>query len=96
MANILKKLDEYWRLKTPKQKWDTIYYIGGVLGEPVGVTVFTTMKVTWYSYMSEGLSFIYLLSAIYTIWYYFGQQEYCRGLESTNAFGVLFAVNIFV
>lgn len=88
----VKKPIEEWRTKTPKQKWQTIYDIGAILSESIGVTIYTTMENYWYSYVSEVLVYVFFLTASYTIWYYFGQGEYFRGLQATSAFGIIFSV----
>lgn len=93
MADKFRKFVEEWRIKTPKQKWQTIYHVGGLLSESIGVQVYTTMEIYWFSYVAVVLGFVYFLIASYTIWYYFRQQEYFRGLEGTCSFGIVFAVN---
>lgn len=97
MANILKNLvkrfTESWRVKTPKQKWEIVYYIGGILCETIGVTVFTTLKNDWYAYLSELNSSLYLSTSLYTLWYYCEKREYFRGIQGLCSAGIVFAVN---
>lgn len=77
-----------WRLKTPNQKWQTIYHIGGVLGDSIGTRVFTTVEVDWYTYMLDVFAFLFLVSSPHTVWFYFEKREYLRGLQGTCAIGI--------
>lgn len=92
MTNVFSRIKEKWQKKTPKEKWRFIYNIGAVACESIGVTVYTTMNNYWYSYFSEVISFLYFSTSIYTVWTYFKEYQYLRGLQSTTAVGVVFAV----
>lgn len=82
-------------MKTPKQKWQIVYNIGGYLSESVGCTVYTTMKNYWYTYIAEVLVFTYFVLTLYTMWYYSREEEYFRGLQGTCSIGIVFVVNVF-
>lgn len=79
-------------MKTPNQKWQTIYHIGRVLSESVGMTVYTTMEIHWYVHVIDVLGFIYFATASYIVWYYFEKREYFRGLQGTCVIGAFVSV----
>lgn len=93
LENFVRKYVEKWQKLTPRQKWKIIYNIGGILSEAAGVTVYTTMKRSWYTYAADMLLLSWFVSVFYTIWYYFRQGEYFRGVQGTCAVGIVFSVN---
>lgn len=93
MNKYVRKYIEKWRMKTPLQKWQTIYDTGAFFSAWIGLTTYTTLKNSWYSYSSAVVSFFYLFTTSYTIWYYFERGEYLRGLQGTCAVGIVYSVN---
>lgn len=93
MANVLLKYLKEWPMKTPKQKWQFIHKCGDLVANSIGVTVFTSMDIYWYSFLPEVTVFLYFITASYTVWFYFKQDEYLRGLQVTCGVGIVIAVS---
>lgn len=83
------ELKESYQKKSPKQKWETIYNIGSVLCSLIGIRVYSDMKNRWYSYGCIVMIFEYLFLVFYTMWYYFKQGEFLKGIECTYTAGTV-------
>lgn len=93
LKNLVQKLVEKWRIKTPKQKWQFIYNIGDFMCDLVGIRVFKDLKNYWYT-ASCGLgASVYFITVTYTMIYYFKQNAFLRGVQCLCLFG--HAVTVF-
>lgn len=89
----IRKYHENWLIKTPKQKWQSIYNFGDFVAKLVGVRVLSNMKFNWLT-PACGLMFLdYLISVVYTIYYYFERKQYLKAIECTCIFGMVAVVS---
>lgn len=89
----IRKYHENWLIKTPKQKWQSIYNFGDFVAKLVGVRVLSNMKFNWLT-PACGLMFLdYLISVVYTIYYYFERKQYLKAIECTCIFGMVTVVS---
>lgn len=89
-----KQFQREWTKKSPKQKWQVVFNFGAKSFELCGVRVYTDMKVHWYSYLLVLAALIYVIMVSYTIWFFFKQGEYFKGLECTYTVGIVTSVCI--
>lgn len=80
-------------MKTPKQKWLVIYWIGAKFSELIGVTVYGDMQNYWYSYFPGIMGLIYFLTVFHTTWRYFLKGEFSKGMQSTCPLGIVCSVS---
>lgn len=95
MSGLLKEFQRFfrgWHLRTPKQKWNIVYLVGAKTSEVIGVTVYGDMQIYWYTYMPALTVLMHLYLTFYTIWYYFKDGHYKRGMECTCSIG--FAISV--
>lgn len=83
MFETIREIRENYNRKTPKGKWQFIFDVANSLATKTGVRVFNDLKVKWFSLICGICGFDYLISSLYTIFYYFKKNEFFIGLEST-------------
>lgn len=96
ILELIQKCHKYLdkgHMQSPKQKWQRIYDLAGSFADAIGITAYSTLKVYWFSYISDVMGFFYLSTTLYTVWFYFNQGEYLRGLQATCAIGIMITVN---
>lgn len=94
LVTQFKRFRKEWTEKSPKQKLQVVFNFGAKMFELCGVRVYTDMKVHWYSYLGALASVIYVILVSYTIWFFFKQGEYFKGLECTYTVGIVASVCI--
>lgn len=84
-----------WSSKTPKEKWLFLYNLPKVMFEIVGVKVFTTNEVNWYSQLGNCLIIYYISMCSYTLYYYHCKHELVYGIRCLCGMGILISVSHF-
>lgn len=86
------RIRDWWKDKTPAQKWDTIMKIGIVPGHLIGVHLFCDLINTWYSASCGLMIAMFFVLNSYTIQYYLRRGAVVRGMECTYLLGVVVGV----
>ena len=102
MFNPFKKLKskwermwDWWHVKSPEEKWDSIINVAKVAGDLVGARMFGDIKkVDWYTGICGLMILIFFTTNIYTVQYYLLRNELVRGMECTYIVGVVVAVRM--
>lgn len=79
---------------TPKQKWLTVFNFGAKMFEVLDIRVYTDMKNGWLSYSGAALSFLYVALVSYTMWFYYEEGDFLKGMECTYTAGIVITVRI--
>lgn len=85
-------IEKWWHVKTPPEKWDFIIGIGKMSGNAIGVHIFDSVKIFWFTFGSGVLLLIFFSLDIYTIQYYWLRGAFVRSLESTYVVGFVIGV----
>lgn len=81
-----------WKLKTPNQKWLTIYYIPAKLNETLGIRTLTDLKIYWLTYSGMVLGIIHYIALINTVWFYYEKDELLMALQCLSSIGIFVPV----
>lgn len=92
LFKLMKSIKREWYLRTPRQKWMLIYWIGAKASESIGVTVYGDMNNHWYSYFPGFVGFLYQSMVLYTLVHNFVEGDYAKGLQCTCWLGVTISV----
>lgn len=82
----------WWKHKTPAQKWDSILLLGIIPGHLIGVHLFCDLLINWYSASCALMIAMFFTLNFYTIQYYMRRGAFVRGMESTYLVGVVVGV----
>lgn len=82
------KFGQWWKMKSPEEKWDFIVNVGRSAGNFIGVHLFSDLKVFLYTVTCALLIVMFFILEFYTIQYYLRHGEFVRGMESTYLIGV--------
>lgn len=91
--NRFKQIIAEFQTKTPKQRWQTIYYLFQKATRVIGLTILTTMENHWFSFVPIIVITIYFTSMVYTVWDHVQNQQYLEGVQCTCTIGLGFAVS---
>lgn len=78
--SAIKNFNKNWKLKNPNEKWEWLYNVASIGTELIGVKIFTTNKVTLYSYSAGLFIAIYFISVINAFVHYTMQGQLFHGL----------------
>lgn len=90
------RIRDWWKNKTPAEKWDSIMQIGIVPGHLIGVHLFCDLIINWYSASCGVMIAMFFTLNFYTIQYYLRQGAFVRGMECTYLLGVVVGVRCFL
>lgn len=90
-----RKIENWWHVKTPPEKWDFIIEIGKKVSNVIGVHTFDHMKVNWFTATGGVFVMLYFVLNIYTIQYYWFRGAFVRGFECTYTVGLVIGVGGF-
>lgn len=93
VQDILNYFKLQWEIRTARQRCRLVYLIGKLASESIGLTAYGDLNNYWYSYFPAFLGFFHCGTIVYTMWLYFPQGEYKRGMECTCVLGVVITVN---
>lgn len=83
---------DWWKDKTPIQKWNSIMQIGIAPGHLIGVHLFCDLLINWYSASCGLMIAMFFTLNFYTIQFYLRRSEIVRGMECTYLVGVVVGV----
>lgn len=90
---ILKIKQGEWKMKSPKQKWQTFYGFGDWMCKLIGIHIYDDLNNYWYSYSPALLTFIHFLLTIYTIQLHAKDGDILREMECTCVIGIVVTVS---
>lgn len=89
-------IEKWWQDKTPPEKWDFIIEIGKMSSNAIGVHIFDSVKIFWFTFGSGVLLLLFFALDFYTIQYYWFRGAFVRGSESTYVVGFVIGVRVAV
>lgn len=93
--NLLERfrsLRKEWPHKTPKEKWQVLCDIPGILLKIFGIRILGDCRVYWLSYFGLFLALNYLCLATYTIIYFGIQGRLIHGTRCLCGVGIVCSV----
>lgn len=93
MERLVRKFQMEWKMKTPKQKWLTIYYIPAKLSETLGMNTLTDLRVYWLSYSGMVITVIHYSAIINTVLFYYKNGELLMILQCLSSIGIFVSVS---
>lgn len=82
-----------WQLKTPHQKWQTIFNTGRVACDAVGVRMYSDNKIVWYTSFGAIIISTCVALILYTIPFYCLRNEFIRSIECSCPLGIIIPVS---
>lgn len=70
-----------------------VHDVGAFLTKAIGLNIYGDMKNFWYNHTVTVLATWYTASVTYTLWYYFNEGSFMKGLQCTCTIGIFFTVN---
>lgn len=86
-------LSEWWKAKTSRQKWRSLYSIPETMMRLVGVRVFSDCQLNWYSHLGNVLVLYYTSMVLHTLYYYNKKDQFFFGTRCLCGTGILISVN---
>lgn len=88
------RIRERWELKTPKQKWESLFNTGRKAAELAGSRVYSDNKHVWYTPAGAIVISTCIAMILYTIPFYCLRNEFVRSIECSCPLGIIIPVSL--